>query len=176
MSLSVARFEERNGANLKLHPLHLLFALSLGQKTEHSLQLVHEERITAMKYRIALVLCSIFATALLCRAQGLGTIVGTVSDPSGASIPSAQITVTQTGTGVSRQVTANSEGYYVIPSLVPSSYSLEVKASGFRESKQDITLLADQTLTVNVGLQVGKISEVVEVPATAVQGIPRPPL
>jgi len=122
-----------------------------------------------MKFRIALLLCSVLATSLVSHAQGLGTIVGTVTDASGAAIPSAQVTVTQTGTGVARQVTANTEGYYVVPSLVPSGYTVQVKANGFRETKQDVTLLADQTLTVNVGLQVGKISEVVEVAATAVQ-------
>jgi hypothetical protein len=54
-------------------------------------------------------------------AQGLGTIVGTITDPSGGVIPSAKIRITDEGTSQTRETTANPQGYYVFPSLRPSS-------------------------------------------------------
>ena len=89
-------------------------------------------------------------------AQGLGTIVGTVIDPQGASVPSAAVNLKQVGTGLERSTTTNAQGYFVLPSLLPSHYEMEVIASGFRAySQKNITLQADQTLTINARLVVG---------------------
>lgn len=103
-------------------------------------------------------------------AQGLGTIVGTVTDPTGAVVISAQVRVTERGTGLSRSATTNSEGYYVISSLRPATYALTITASGFRIlSESEVTLLADQTLTLNTRLALGGTSEVVEVTGNPLQ-------
>ncbi|MCU1262675.1 MAG: TonB-dependent receptor plug, partial [Bryobacterales bacterium] len=78
-------------------------------------------------------------------AQGYGAIVGTITDASGAAIPAAKVAVKNPGTGFSRIVNANAEGYYVIPSLPPSSYSLSFESAGFTPYQQNnVTLLADQ--------------------------------
>ena len=102
-------------------------------------------------------------------AQGLGSIVGTVSDSSGAVLPGAKITAVEAGTGLSRSAVADSQGYFVIPSLKPAQYSVSAEASGFRTSKQNVTLLANQTLTVNSQLQIGSPTETVEVTGTQLQ-------
>lgn len=103
-------------------------------------------------------------------AQGLGTLVGTLTDPSGAVVPSAKVAVTEVGTGFSRSVNTDQQGYYVIPSLRPADYDLTVEAPGFRKfSQPHVTLLADQTATVNVKLEVGKATESVTVEAVAAQ-------
>src|SRR5262249_10298390 len=82
--------------------------------------------------------------------QGVGTIVGTVTDSSGAVIPSATVKIVQTGTGLARSVAPNEQGYFVIPSLQPSQYNVEVTARGFRNfSQKNVTLQADQNLTIN---------------------------
>jgi len=100
----------------------------------------------------------------------LGKHRGRVTDPAGASVAGAQARATQEGTGFSRTATTDTEGLYVIPSLQPATYTLTVEAKGFSTSKESaITLLADQTLTVNVGLKLGITTEVVTVASNAVQ-------
>src|SRR5438309_9722553 len=68
-------------------------------------------------------------------AQGLGSIVGTLTDPSGAVLPGAKITAVEAGTGLNRTAVTDSQGYYVIPSLKPAQYSVSAEASGFRTSR-----------------------------------------
>ncbi|HTS28564.1 MAG TPA: carboxypeptidase regulatory-like domain-containing protein [Bryobacteraceae bacterium] len=97
----------------------------------------------------------LFATSIAVRAQGLGTIVGTVTDPSGAVVPNAQVKLVEEGTSATREATSDSQGYYVFPSLRPSTYSLTVEVSGFATfSRKAIILQADQSATVNVALSV----------------------
>src|SRR3989454_2268602 len=106
------------------------------------------------------------ALAVSVFAQGLGTMGGTVVDPSGALIPGAKVTVTEVGTGLSRGATSDEQGRYVIPSLRPATYELTSENPGFSKFVQrGITLLADQNLTVNVTLRVGGVTEEVTVEA-----------
>src|SRR2546426_4581047 len=102
--------------------------------------------------------------------QGLSTISGTVSDPSGAVVPSARITAVEVRTGLSRTAISSGEGYYVVGSLRPTDYALSVEATGFRNFNQTgITLLANDSVTINVKLELGSTSEAVNVQATVVQ-------
>jgi hypothetical protein len=106
----------------------------------------------------------------LAHAQGLSSLVGTITDPSGAAIPSATITATEVGTGFVRTVTSGPDGHYILPDLRPAAYTLTVQAGGFRHfSQTGINLQADQAATVNVKLEVGTASESVTVEASAVQ-------
>src|SRR5579871_6602246 len=78
------------------------------------------------------------------RGQGLGEMVGVVTDPSGAVISGARVTATEVGTGFNRSVVTSAEGFFTIPSLRPSDYNLSMEASGFRSySRTGITLAAD---------------------------------
>ena len=117
---------------------------------------------------LGLILFSTLASTLL-HAQGLGSIVGTVSDPSGAAIASAKIRATQAGTSFAREAESNADGYFVISSLNPATYTVSTEASGFSVAKQDVLLLADQTMTLNVKLQLGMANQIVEVSSNAVQ-------
>ncbi len=116
-------------------------------------------------------LCIILAALLLTSAvmgQGLATIVGTVTDPSGAVVPGAEVTATEVGTGYARTAKTNPEGYYVIPSLRPAEFAISVQAAGFRMHRQSgITLLTNQSLTVNVALELGSPTESVKVEGAA---------
>jgi hypothetical protein len=116
-----------------------------------------------MKKPVVTVVFMLLSFPGLSHAQGLGSILGTVTDPSGAAIAAAKITATQPATSFSRTVESNADGYYVISSLSPAAYTLTVESGGFRIQKEDVTLLADQSLTVNVKLQVGIADQVVEV-------------
>jgi protocatechuate 3,4-dioxygenase beta subunit len=61
-----------------------------------------------------------------------GTITGTVTDPTGAVIPEATVTVTNQGTGVDFHLTTNSSGVYSITSLIPGTYTVTVSQKGFK--------------------------------------------
>jgi hypothetical protein len=125
---------------------------------------------TEMKKNVLAVLFTLLFVPLFSRAQGLGSITGRVTDPAGASVAEAQVRATQEGTGFSRTATTDTEGLFVIPSLQPATYTLTVEAKGFSTSKESaITLLADQTLTVNVGLKLGMTTEVVTVTSSVLQ-------
>ena len=122
-----------------------------------------------MKRVFVLVLLGSLLSALA-HAQGLGSIVGTVSDPTGSVLSAATVKVREVGTGFTRTATTNSEGYYVVSSLKPSQYQITVEMTGFRTYVQkQLTLLADQTLTVNASLAVGSASQVIEVSGVQVQ-------
>lgn len=100
-------------------------------------------------------------------AQGLGQIVGTVTDPSDAVVSGATITVTQVGTGFARTAKSNAQGEYAVPSLHPANYQVAVRAAGFSKFSSVVTLQADQSLTVNVGLKMGEASQTVTVQGAA---------
>jgi hypothetical protein len=102
------------------------------------------------------------------RAQATVQISGSVQDSSGAVLPGAEITATQTDTGVSRMSITNETGHYVLPNLPLGPYKLEASLSGFRTFVQTgIVLQVNSNPTINVVLQVGQVSEQVEVQANA---------
>ena len=106
-----------------------------------------------------LLLCALALLALSthnAQAQGLGKIVGTVTDPSGAAIAGAKVAATQAGTGMASETATNSTGGYVFPALPPTTYNLTVSAPGFASAVQKgILLQADQAVTVSLALKVG---------------------
>jgi hypothetical protein len=106
----------------------------------------------------------------LAAAQGSSTIVGTVTDSSDASVPSARITVTQEGTGTTRSVVSDANGSFIIPALRPANYEVTVEVAGFKKYTQTkVTLQADQSLTVNVKLEVGETTTSIVVNEAAPQ-------
>ena len=110
----------------------------------------------SVRYAMMLLLLVIACAATRLHAQGYASIVGTVTDPTGAVIPSATVTAVQTQTGHATVVTAAKDGAYVFPALLPSTYSISVSAQGFEKSTQGgIVLEADQSLTVNAKLKIG---------------------
>ena len=116
-----------------------------------------------MKNHLATAFFALLIAPVLSQAQGLGSIAGTISDPSGAAVASAKITAKEQGTGFVHEAMADEHGYYVIPSLRPAAYSVSVEARGFSLAIETVTLLADQSLTVNVQLRVGMSTETVTV-------------
>jgi len=100
--------------------------------------------------------------------QAFGTLGGTVTDQSGAVIPDAKVTITESDTGFSREAVSDSSGYYVVPNLRPTKYNLSVLAPGFEKfAEQNIPLLANQAATVDVRLHVGSVTQTLEVSEAA---------
>ncbi len=121
--------------------------------------------------RIACLLSALifaFSAGLYGQGGGSAAITGTITDPSGAVVPGAVVTVTQKGTGVKRTTTANSSGAFNVPSLPPSTYTVTVTAKGFRGYTRDVTLLADQILALNGRLELGQATQEVTVEAQGV--------
>ena len=119
--------------------------------------------------RLALLLSAIF---LIFAAQALAqeaTIVGTVTDPSGASVANASITITNLDTGVSRTLPTSSDGQYVAPDLAIGHYTLKATAAGFKVGEQTgLTLTVGDRQRVDFRLQVGSAQEQVTVEANAI--------
>jgi len=95
-------------------------------------------------------------------------ISGTIKDPSGAVLPGVQITATQTATGAKRSTVSNETGNYVLPSLPTGPYMLQAELPGFKSFVQTgIVLQVDERPEINIVLQIGQVSEQVEVQADA---------
>ncbi len=101
-------------------------------------------------------------------AQSTAQISGSVSDQSGAVLPGVEVTATQTGTGLTRTVVTNETGSYTMPNLPIGPYRLEAALPGFRTFAQTgIVLQVGSNPVINVSLEVGQVSETVEVQADA---------
>ena len=101
-------------------------------------------------------------------AQATAQISGAVQDQSGAVLPGVEVTATQTETGVRRTTVTNETGTYVLPNLPLGSYRLETALPGFRTFVQTgIVLQVNSNPAIKIVLQVGQVSEQVEVQANA---------
>ena len=109
----------------------------------------------------------VLVTSTLLWAQG-AEVTGRVTDPTGAVIPSADVSVLNMETGVRHPVHTNQDGYYLVPSLDPGKYQVGVTASGFKPVVHTgIVLEVEQVARVDFKLELGNISEKVEVAGTA---------
>jgi hypothetical protein len=123
------------------------------------------------------ILQSAFITALIVScvvpsiawAQATAQISGTVTDASGAVLPGAQVTATQSDTGFSRTAVTNETGFYALPSLLLGPYKVEASLTGFRTFVQTgVVLQVGSSPVIDVKLDVGQVAQVLEVQADAV--------
>src|SRR5499433_3185604 len=116
---------------------------------------------------------ALLASVLTCAglwAQATAQISGTVKDRSGAVLPGVEVTATQTDTGIARMTITNETGAYVLSNLPLGPYKLEASLPGFRTFVQTgIVLQVNASPVVNPVLEVGQVSEQVEVQANAAQ-------
>jgi hypothetical protein len=116
----------------------------------------------------AVLFLFLLAAALFTFGQE-ATIVGTVTDPSGAAVPNVDITITNTETGQIRKLATNAEGQYVAPDLKIGHYTLRAEAKGFKTAeRKDLTLQVGDRARIDFPMQVGTAQETVTVEATAV--------
>ena len=100
--------------------------------------------------------------------QTQGTITGEVKDSSGAIVPGATVTVTNTATNVARNTQTNESGLYNFPALVPGNYTVKVESAGFRTAiRSGIELQIQQTARLDFALDVGQVTETVDVSGQA---------
>src|SRR4051812_37047448 len=96
-----------------------------------------------------------------------GSIAGTLTDETGATVPGATISVTNTSTGLSRQATTDQSGHYSIPNLLEGTYDVSVEASGFKPyTQKGVVVRINAATEVNSVVQLGALNEQVTVEAT----------
>ena len=105
--------------------------------------------------------------SLLCQVT-TGTILGTVHDPSGAAIAGAKVTITEVAKGTSTQYQTDQNGEYNAAFLIPGNYTVSVEKEGFKRAvSSNVVLDVDQKARVDVALEVGQVSQTLEVTAAA---------
>ncbi|HLV88784.1 MAG TPA: carboxypeptidase regulatory-like domain-containing protein [Candidatus Sulfotelmatobacter sp.] len=114
-----------------------------------------------------LLVASLLMTQAIAQTVTSGDLTGTVTDPSGAVVTGATLTVTSLADGSVQTITTGSTGLYRFPFLKPGEYKLAVKMKNFKTVEQDITVVVGQVTTANVKLELGAGSEVVEVTGAA---------
>ena len=92
-----------------------------------------------------------------------GTIVGTVLDSSSAGVPNAKVTITDLNRSVTFTTSTNESGFFTQRSLIAGRYQVRIEATGFNAHVQEVSVSVDQETTVDIKLQVGQMSETVEV-------------
>jgi len=120
-------------------------------------------------------LAVLFAAFLVLAASGVawsqtvqGVITGTVTDPTGAVVPNATVTITNVGTNISQTTTTGSDGSYRFSLVPPGSYTIEIKAANFGGVRvSGIVVEASQTIAINRQLELAKTSQIVEVTSEA---------
>jgi len=133
--------------------------------------LTHPSRFRTFR-SVFLTLATLFAVISLGTAQttiSTGSIVGTVTDPQGAVVSGAKVTITSTSTGQAISLTTNSAGSYNSGPLQPDSYTVQTSASGFRTTSTTVQVQVGNTASANARLQVGRQDQVVEVTGSAVE-------
>ncbi len=123
--------------------------------------------------RRGLIYSACFLTSLLFSGAGIanaqlvfGSIYGTVTDPSGSAVNNAKVTITDTAKGTSSVVYTNDQGQYTKGQLIPDPYTVSIEAPGFQKAvSNELQVTVDQAVKFDASLQVGNVSQEVEVTA-----------
>jgi hypothetical protein len=95
-----------------------------------------------------------------------GTLIGTITDTTAASVPNARVVITEVNTGVSRSSNTNDSGNYSFPDLPPGTYSVTVEQTGFKRStRANVEVQVNSSPRIDLTLQPGNVSESIEVTA-----------
>jgi hypothetical protein len=124
--------------------------------------------LSTLVLAVVLVLWS-FARAVCAQTVGTGTIVGTLTDPSGLVISGAKVTIANTATGQIVELATNSSGTFNSGALIPGDYKVQVSMKGFSPSEAAVTMLVGNTATVNLSLQIGPETQAIQVYGTEIR-------
>src|SRR6202453_2844601 len=118
------------------------------------------------------ILCTLLVSVSLLLSASLslhaqstfGTVIGSVTDSSGAAIPGASVTLTNVETQEKRTQDSNADGLFTFPNVTPGQYRVDVEKPGFKHfARTDVTVQVQLSVTIAAALQVGEVSQVVEV-------------
>jgi len=106
----------------------------------------------------------VVVAAALARADSGSTLAGRVTDPTGGTVPNAEVVLRNSATLVEREVRTNHEGWYEVPALPSGFYRLQVRAAGFRlHTVESLAIEVARTINLDVRLEIGDVSEEVTV-------------
>jgi carboxypeptidase family protein/TonB-dependent receptor-like protein len=126
------------------------------------------QKISAAFSLLGILAITIFSAGNVYAQVSGANLSGTITDPSGAAIAGAKVTITNKATGVTRDATADAAGFYSAPNLLPGPYEVTAAASGFSTAKQsDLTLTVGAQQVLNLGLKIGEASQTVQVTEAA---------
>ncbi|HEV1283847.1 MAG TPA: TonB-dependent receptor [Bryobacteraceae bacterium] len=118
--------------------------------------------------RTKLFVVTSFLLSVPLMGQTLGEITGRISDPSGAGVPDAALTLTSTATNAARQTRSTADGDYSFPLVPPGLYKVKVEHPGFKiETNNSVEVQVQQTVRLDFTLQVGDVTQTVEISASA---------
>src|SRR5579864_9562339 len=130
---------------------------------------VRKNCLNSFGFRFVLLLASVMSLSLLAVGQQ-ATIVGTVTDPSGATLPGVTITVTNLDSSAVKKIQTNEAGQYVVPDLNIGHYSIKAESSGFKTAEQtNVALQVGDRDRIDFTMQVGGAQETVTVEANPVR-------
>src|SRR5215813_14493518 len=119
-----------------------------------------------LKITIITLFVALLSAVALQAQTATGEVNGTVTDPNGAAVPGAMVKLINQATKGEAEATTNQSGYFTVVNLKPASYVLIVETKGFKKSLTNrFALGVSETITQNVSLSVGEMSEVVEITA-----------
>jgi len=114
--------------------------------------------------RLQILVCALLSAAALPAQNITGTVTGRVVDPAGSTIPDASLTLTNAGTGLKMNASANGEGTFTFPLLQPGRYQLSAEKAGFQKFLTEMFQLnVDETQRIDVTLKVGSVTDSVTV-------------
>src|ERR1700752_4763402 len=112
---------------------------------------------------VVCLVCGLKTSTTLAQAV-YGSILGTVTDPQGAAVSGAKVTVTSATKNTSDQTTTNDSGNYTVTHLIPDTYNITVEAQGFKTAQiKGISVSADFGAKVDATLEIGAVTQTVEV-------------
>src|SRR5215469_14336608 len=115
------------------------------------------------KQRGILIVTLICAWALVVKAQETrGTVIGQVTDSSGAVVPHAEITATAVETSVKQTTNTNNEGVYEFLYMLPGKYSITASSQGFKTTVQEVQVLIHERIKADFALEVGAVADEVK--------------
>src|SRR5438270_3959049 len=122
------------------------------------------------RFLLAVVVATALFAGSLAGQTATGIVQGRVTDPTGAAVPGAKVTVENQQTGVHQGLVTNTDGFFHQPFLIPGEYRVSVEKAGFQKYvTNNIRVDVDQTVDLAVPLRVGEVSNVVEVSASVAQ-------
>src|SRR5438045_4055514 len=114
----------------------------------------------------ALIAMALAATAAIAQATGGATLVGTITDTTGAVLPGAKVSVVNVETSFRSETQTSPEGSYYVPYLSPGNYRITVEAAGFRTYvRNGVVLRTAETPRVDITMELGSTTEAVTVSA-----------